>query len=246
MIIEGYEFIFTLTDDTTDVEIGTFESAKKLKDKIEEVKEEIPIENMMIWYGEKQLGECSYLGSFWATSSILDNLRAFMLSEYREIRKYYLRKYMPRICITPKGKKKDTMSKELLSHKNNFIKGHVLLCPKCWNQLDKCDCLYWPRYAVEIDDNIATAISLLNQKGYVTTYCCSGHYKNGVAYIAFAYMYDFDVPEGWYRSFNGSIHQIDLYDDISESEFNIIQANEMKKILNWVERLPVLDVFEEG
>lgn len=48
---------------------------------------------------------------------------------------------------------------------------------------------YWP--AIDIDDNIAEAISLFNQKGYHTSQCCSGHWKeedhfdNPVIYISF-------------------------------------------------------------
>lgn len=245
MIIEGYKFIFTLTDDTTDIDIGTFESVKKLKDKIEEVKEEIPIENMMVWYGEKTPGKCGYLGSFFATSSILNNLRGFMLREYREARRFRSGKYMPRIYLVPKGQKNNAMSKELLFQKKNISNGQVLLCPQCWNQLDKCDCSYWAKYAVEIDDGIADVITLLNQKGYITTYCCRGHYNSNVAYIDFSYMYEFDAPEGWYKSFEGTIRQINAFENITEEEFNIIQDNEMKKLLKWVEKLPALDIFEE-
>lgn len=60
---------------------------------------------------------------------------------------------------------------------------------------------------IEVDDLIAPTIQMLNNKGYVTTACCSGHNEE---FSRYAYIqYDFGgitpevLPEKWYWTDNG-------------------------------------------
>ena len=45
------------------------------------------------------------------------------------------------------------------------------LCTVCWED----NCSHEDRFKVEIDENIAEIISILNKKGYRTMFCCGGH-----------------------------------------------------------------------
>jgi hypothetical protein len=52
---------------------------------------------------------------------------------------------------------------------------------------------------VEIDDNIADIIVMLNQKGYGTKFCCEGHDEKNIlhVYVCFDKVYDFkNSPKG--------------------------------------------------
>lgn len=90
----------------------------------------------------------------------------------------------------------------------------MLICNKCFKIYNKdtakyssCECT---GRIVEIDDNIVQAIILLNKAGYITEYCCSGHYYNKYPdpYIKFKYndieqvnLYKkvfADIPSPWY------------------------------------------------
>ena len=48
------------------------------------------------------------------------------------------------------------------------------ICTICWDKM----CNHSERYKVEIDDNIAEIICILNKKGYETLFCCGGHITN--------------------------------------------------------------------
>jgi hypothetical protein len=69
--------------------------------------------------------------------------------------------------------------------KSVFIEGYgEFICPKV-----SCD-----SGVVELDELIAPTIIELNKKGYITQYCCGGHWYNSLfsAYIMF---YDDCMPE---------------------------------------------------
>jgi len=81
------------------------------------------------------------------------------------------------------------------------------LCLKCYNVYDYnvklqicgnymfCPSACCIGNVVEIDDNIIDVIILLNQKGYKTEYCCSGHtydISRPRIYIKFIYPYKLD------------------------------------------------------
>lgn len=60
--------------------------------------------------------------------------------------------------------------------------------------------------AFGIDEDMIIPISILNDKGYITDWCCSGHIfdDNSDGYIAFHGKRSFpaSVPDGWYQDCN--------------------------------------------
>ena len=101
---------------------------------------------------------------------------------------------------------------------------------------DNCD-----RYIeefIEIDADIAPTISLLNQKGWKTLYCCAGHEDSNDAYIYFKnnrYLkYIGILPKGW---------KVDIKDYTVMKDF-IIRAKyncyDKFELYEWAEKLPIL------
>lgn len=65
------------------------------------------------------------------------------------------------------------------------------VCNKCFEEY--CSCI--DKEMIKIDKLMLDAIKILNQKGYKTVYCCSGHLEEGVlnkAYIMFDKAYLFE------------------------------------------------------
>lgn len=115
---------------------------------------------------------------------------------------------------------------------------------------------------VEIDELILPTIKILNEKGFCTTNCCSGHvYDNGCnIYVAFnSFLMDIfnkdeinemfkDLPTGWSLSFNDNDggftvqHMMDYTlrerNDIALYE-EIVTAN--LSLLKFVQTLPWLE-----
>ncbi len=93
---------------------------------------------------------------------------------------------------------------------------------------------------VEVDDLIAPAIQLLNQKNYITSACCSGHAGDlpVIGYIQFDFgeMTPETLPNGWYWDGDGLMY----YDYISHT----VQVQEqeirdtMRKLYEWAQSLP--------
>ena len=65
------------------------------------------------------------------------------------------------------------------------------MCPRCYKLFTEgkatemkfkhhCHTAYDGDYLIPIDEPIADAISLMNQKGYKTKACCSGHYDEAI------------------------------------------------------------------
>lgn len=90
----------------------------------------------------------------------------------------------------------------------------------------------------EVDDLIAPAISTLNQKGYRTAFCCSGHaerpHNPELAYIAFEFggITPETLPDGWYWAFDGQMEH--RYDTITLETV----ASVMSALSIWTESLP--------
>lgn len=74
-----------------------------------------------------------------------------------------------------------------MSNKSYFV------CNKCLERIDLVKCNCKNRKVVDIDRLIYPTIKLLNEKGYITDYCCSGHAncKLDNPYILFKYNYEF-------------------------------------------------------
>lgn len=90
---------------------------------------------------------------------------------------------------------------------------------------------------VEIDELIAPTIILLNQKGYITKYCCSGHWYSECS-TPYIYFYDFvELPEilpyGFkYEQTNTIRKRFDDFEDEYLNKYNfIVQTN--KDLYEW-------------
>lgn len=114
---------------------------------------------------------------------------------------------------------------------------------------------------VEVDDLILPVIKLLNSKGYITKYCCSGHsYKAGCGcntYIAFYEEYVPDVlPKGfyveddkWYEEnypnsmrVNDSIAIRKYYDkNLDEYDLQIELCKTMIDLIKWAKKLETIE-----
>jgi len=120
------------------------------------------------------------------------------------------------------------------------------ICDTCFEDFFNCTC-NWPDdvyqdHEIEVDYDIQPAITLLNQKGYRTRYCCSGHCDDTFsnAYIAFDKPYQFkEMPEGWtYDSFR--------YKGIKKEYRHVIRPlNLTKRELNKMDELELYDYLEK-
>lgn len=129
----------------------------------------------------------------------------------------------------------------------NIHSGYEYLCPNA-----KCGDIS----VVEIDDLILPIIKLLNSKGYMTDYCCSGHcYENKAnTYISF---YDECIPETlpkgfyledekWYQKHYIKFHKTDEHtcmrkyysEDIGEYTLHKELLKTMNDLLEWAIELP--------
>jgi hypothetical protein len=102
-------------------------------------------------------------------------------------------------------------------------------------------------YVIEVDELFLPIITLLNNKGYTTQYCCSGHYYHNTpnSYIMFSEDTDLpNLPVGWAmdevtnsfigkctirRYFDKSKDYIEMYKDILDNA---------KTTLEWAKKLP--------
>lgn len=141
-------------------------------------------------------------------------------------------------CFDIVGTIKQKLEVEFFSNKNGKKKiyGHNIrfmidgYCDTCDQYIDEF---------IEIDADIAATISLLNQKGWKTLFCCAGHENSTLAYIYFKnnkYLkYIKTVPNGW---------KIDVKDYTIRKEF-IIRAKyncyDKYELYDWAESLPMLE-----
>lgn len=68
------------------------------------------------------------------------------------------------------------------------------VCPKCFHQLQECTCRFFPWNLIFIDEKMQAVVRAFNQKGFITTGCCEGHYEDEAGtsiYICFLQ----DYPE---------------------------------------------------
>lgn len=113
----------------------------------------------------------------------------------------------------------------------------------------KC-CGHINKSAIELDPNIAEAVSILNKKGYFTTFCCEGHGRKSLPYITFGYPcgndyylngfehkeFEFDyLPEYWKSESdycaNGTYLRLYVSKSVSKEKY----LNSLNK---WVNDLP--------
>ena len=88
----------------------------------------------------------------------------------------------------------------------------------------------------EVDDLIAPAIAWLNQKGYVTLACCSGHEDRGyaIAYIQYGFgeMTPEYLPQGWYWACDGQMEY--RYNPVTQVAIESV----MSDLTTWAASLP--------
>lgn len=126
----------------------------------------------------------------------------------------------------------------------------LALCMNCGNVhgllyiKDKISCRKCNRFNfTEIDENIIPIVWLLNQKGYETWACCSGHIYDTTGYIIFERHYELpELPSGFkFDTFNydkDSIRWSSKNDNSMES-LNIINGY-MNSLYDYAQKLPSL------
>lgn len=143
----------------------------------------------------------------------------------------------------------------------------VYLCLDCYEiykiPLQNCPKASCNGQVIEVDELMLPIIILLNQKGYYTEFCCSGHIYEGkecYPYIAFdSYLNQVlsndefknlfkGLPECWVVEEGNSLNQMILRshiisDDIIEMQKKISYVN--LKLLEFVNTLPSLYDEEE-
>lgn len=124
------------------------------------------------------------------------------------------------------------------------------------NQCPRADCNNFGLF--EIDDLILPIIRILNIKGYVTQYCCSGHgYDNSRnTYISFneefapvAIPKGFNLEDERYYIEHYNTHKPDngicirkyYKKDITREEFEAELYKTMIELMEWVKNLPILN-----
>lgn len=107
----------------------------------------------------------------------------------------------------------------------------------------KCPRLNCDGMVVEIDELIAPTIIILNQKGYMTEFCCSGHWYNKSTFKPYIKFVDKEntpemIPDGW--DFEGNC--VIRYTDQTKFKSTIDQfscvATLNQRILQWAIDLP--------
>lgn len=127
--------------------------------------------------------------------------------------------------------------------------GSIYMCPCCYKIYDsnwlkiengccRCpdlECNSADMSLFEIDELMIEPIRILNQKGYITEYCCSGHVfnKSSRAYIKFYSECTPDtVPNGWVKN----------KDIIETSNRETLFNNEIyKSLIDWCKSLEELN-----
>lgn len=112
--------------------------------------------------------------------------------------------------------------------------------PYSWNAM--CPNASCDGEAFEIDEEMIIPIKILHQKGYKTSYCCSGHVytSNNGGYIMFdtaAVEMPETSPDGWF--FDGNVIRYrdrdDNDSDIKKRSYQHVQIN---RLIRWCEDLP--------
>ena len=99
---------------------------------------------------------------------------------------------------------------------------------------------------VEIDELLIPTIKILNDKGYFTKFCCSGHYtgQHPRAYIVFQEGIDIPfVPSGFKKEFFNNCISIESITHLRKPTFKDFYkiCDNAKTLLKWANKLPYVD-----
>ena len=129
----------------------------------------------------------------------------------------------------------------------------MYLCLNCFEvysneyRYDRRDYNFCPKLGcdgevVEIDELMVPVIKTLNEKGYCTEYCCSGHYGDGYTntYIKFSEWVELpeELPEGFVYEERGNVIRKNYIDNLHPNEKYIEILNATKDLIEWADNLP--------
>lgn len=141
---------------------------------------------------------------------------------------------MPYVCLACWQVYDNSIEKTVTNVKTEGGTEPTIFCPKI-----NCNA----GEVVEIDELYLPVIRLLNEKGYMTKYCCSGHAYERIpdTYIVFHELVKElpNLPEGAEMDNDGKIKLYYNYpEDISEIELYHLILQNAQKVLKWVMELP--------
>lgn len=113
------------------------------------------------------------------------------------------------------------------------------VCPKCFNQVNKCTCkIYPPWQLIFIDERMQEIIRILNQKNYTTISCCETHYYNSLnMYVTFGIDYNLTPPEGFtYSKKEKAIEH--LIKEKDKEKFESEKTKYLEILTKWAQELP--------
>lgn len=129
----------------------------------------------------------------------------------------------------------------------------VFVCLNCnkiiqeysWDYITKhndrrycCDC---NNEIFKVDDLFTDIIIKLNNKGYKTVFCCSGHYYDNNSYITFEDDYNFiSLPPNYYYDSDTLSIRIRIQQSNSKYENLMEILKNAKQVEDWVDNLPIL------
>ena len=129
----------------------------------------------------------------------------------------------------------------------------MYLCLNCFEvysneyRYDRRDYNFCPKLGcdgevVEIDELMIPVIKTLNEKGYCTEYCCSGHYGDGYTntYIKFSEWVELpeELPDGFVYEERGNVIRKNYVDNLHPNEKYIEILNTAKDLIEWADNLP--------
>ena len=129
----------------------------------------------------------------------------------------------------------------------------MYLCLNCFEvysneyRYDRRDYNFCPKLGcdgevVEIDELMIPVIKTLNEKGYCTEYCCSGHYGDGYTntYIKFSEWVELpeELPDGFVHEERGNVIRKNYVDNLHPNQKYIEILNTTKDLIEWADNLP--------
>ena len=129
----------------------------------------------------------------------------------------------------------------------------MYLCLNCFEvysneyRYDRRDYNFCPKLGcdgevVEIDELMIPVIKTLNEKGYCTEYCCSGHYGDGYTntYIKFSEWVELpeELPDGFVYEERGNVIRKNYVDNLHPNEKYIEILNTANDPIEWADNLP--------